>query len=102
MFVDNLKQVVTSSDGDPISLQLTASNSVYTPRYDAGNSLWSEMGVFNLTEVVFIGEPGSDVTLFISSSFIDSSLSLVDPNYNLSATISFRGCVSGEEYTSDG
>ena len=55
MFVDYLNQVVTSSDGDSISLHLSSSGSSYTPRYDAGTTLWSEKGVFNLTSAVFIG-----------------------------------------------
>lgn len=74
MFVDNLNQVVTSSNQDTISFTLEGLSSEYTPRYDAGVSLWSNMGVFNLTDVVFIGGPGSAVSLSVSSSFINGNL----------------------------
>lgn len=100
--MDYFGRVVTSSNNDPISIQLTTTGSQYTPRFDAGTSQWSKGGVFNLTEATFIGEPNSEVTLILQSSFIDESLELVETNYNLNIPIAFRSCESGEEFTSDG
>ena len=39
--------------------------------------------MFNLTDVKFIGEPGKDVNLIISSGFIDTSLELTSSYYQL-------------------
>ena len=103
MYVDPVGQVVTSSNLDGFTIALSRSSSSYTPNYNAQEaSPWSTSGVFNLTDITFSGEPGTQVTLILTSSFIDSSLALVKPNYFLKGTISFRECVSGEEFTSDG
>ena len=67
-------QVVTSSNNNPITIELTSSNLVYPPRYDAGKSLWSEAGVFIFTNITFIGEPGTTVNFVIQSSYINTEL----------------------------
>ena len=72
--MDNEGQVVTSSNGDTLSLSLESKSPLYVSKYDAGNNLRSERGVFNLTDVTFVGEPGTDAVLSISSSSIDGSL----------------------------
>lgn len=74
VFVDYFGEVVSSSNNDVVTFEVSASQSDYAPRYDAGSSLWSAKGVFNLTEVVFIGEPDSDISLKIQSSYIDGTL----------------------------
>lgn len=83
VFVDYFGEVVTASDNDPITIQLTTNGSQITPRFDAGTNLWSEWGVFNLTDVTFIGEPGTEVNFLISSSYIDGTLDQASSNYLL-------------------
>ena len=41
MFVDIEGEVVTSSNGNLIALNLDSSSSQFTPRFDAGTKLWS-------------------------------------------------------------
>ena len=63
MLVDNYEEVVTSSNDSPVTIELKSNGSDYSPRFDAGSSLWSKQGVFNLTSIVFIGQPGSEISL---------------------------------------
>ena len=102
VFVDYYGEVVTASNDDPITIQLTTNGSQITPRFDAGKNLWSDSGVFNLTDATFIGEPGTQVSFLISSSYIDGTLEQASSEYVLASSISFRECISGEYYTSDG
>ena len=55
VFLDYQGEVVTASNNDPITIELSTDQSIYTPRFDAGKNLWSERGVFNLTDVTFVG-----------------------------------------------
>lgn len=103
MFLDNEGKVITSSNGNPASFRVDAAKgSDYSARFDTGASLWSSGGVFNITNATFIGEPGSQIQLSISSSYIEEGLELVQPDYYLRVNISFRECLPGEEFTSDG
>ena len=47
-------QVVTSSNFETLSLTMESKSEEFSPRYDAGVGLWSELGVFNLSEVTFV------------------------------------------------
>ena len=94
---------MTSSSLDTVSMVIgNTSFTSYPPKFNAGQNLWSRFGVFNLSDVTFIGEPGTEVTLIVSSSFIDGSLELASSSYYAKSIISFRHCQSGEEFTSDG
>ena len=93
---------MSASFGDTVNLAMRSNSTLYTSNYNSGTGLYSSYGVFNLTDVTFFGEPGSDATLVISSPFIDGTLELADPDYSIAPTISFRSCLSGEEFTSDG
>ena len=100
--VDGSEQVVTASNDDQLVLRMTSTESAYSPLYNIQTPLRSSLGVFNLSDVVFIGEPGSNVTLTITSPYIDESLELTEADYSLNATLSFRKCIEGEKFTSDG
>ena len=95
MLVDTEGKIVTASTDDQLNLEFIENGSVYSPRFDAVNNLRSKLGVFNLTDVIFIGEPGSNVTLSLSSPYIQGDLQLADPSYNLTVLLSFRNCSSG-------
>ena len=78
MFVDSLGQVVSSLSQRTIAMFLVNSAfSTYTPSYNAGVNLWSQFGVFNLSEVSLVAEPGTHASLIITSSSFDYSLELV-------------------------
>lgn len=102
MFVDTEGIVDTSSNGDTISFTMESNSTSYAAKYNAGTHLRSTNGVFNLTEITFVGEPGTEVTLLITSTYINGDLELADSNYSLNVPISFRPCISGEEFTGDG
>lgn len=75
-------QVVTSSQKDSLTLTLTTNSQTYPAKYDAGSSLWSQFGVFNLTSVTFVGEPGTTAWLYLSSALIDVPLEQTDSYYS--------------------
>ncbi len=71
-------------------------SSSYSPRFDSKAIIRSDRGVFNLSDVTFVGEPHSTVVLRLTSPAV------LDPHYSFSADLSFRKCLAGEEFTSDG
>ena len=53
--VDGSEQVVTASNDDQLVLRMTSNESAYSPLYKIQTPLRRNLGVFNLSDVVFIG-----------------------------------------------
>ena len=104
--VDQYGAVVSSLSGAALSFQSESTpGSVFQARAStaSGEDILSEWGVFNASEAQLSAEPGSSANFSLSAPRdINPQLTGGRFNPNLTISVTFRGCLSGEEFTDDG
>ncbi len=103
VLLDQYDRVVESSNGHVLSIAIeSVGTSTQLPKYETLVDLTEIKGVYDITGVVFSGRPGSSATITFASPTINPSLFGSNSSYGFEVGVTFRGCLSGEEFTDDG